>query len=74
MVPIQSAAVADSAYNCLWYEHSTQFKKLLLMVILRAQNPVKMSVGKLWSVGIELFTEVLIDFIILHSLNALHSV
>jgi hypothetical protein len=42
---VQSSAVADAAYNVQWYNHSTKFKKLLQMVIMRAQRPCLIKLG-----------------------------
>jgi hypothetical protein len=56
-------AVGDSAYDCLWYERSTRFKRLLLMVLLRAQTPIHMNAGILWTTGYEHFTQVSINCI-----------
>jgi hypothetical protein len=36
---MQSASVTDSASNTQWYNHTTKFKKMLQMVIMRAQHP-----------------------------------
>jgi len=43
----QTLAVGETAYNCNWHERSTYFRRLLLTVLIRAQKPVQITLGKL---------------------------
>ncbi|PNF32430.1 hypothetical protein B7P43_G04894 [Cryptotermes secundus] len=58
VVVSESTAVGDTAYNCLWYERSTRFKRLLLMVMLRAQKPIHINCGPLWVCSFDLVVQV----------------
>jgi hypothetical protein len=55
---VQSTAVADAAYSVQWYNHSTKFKKLLLMVIMRAQRPSLIQLGPTFPLTMEHFQTV----------------
>ena len=37
---IQSLSVEEAAYNILWYNHSNNFKRLILIIIARSQKQV----------------------------------
>ncbi|XP_033611386.1 putative odorant receptor 92a isoform X2 [Cryptotermes secundus] len=51
----QSLRVKAAAYNCNWCDQSARFKRLLHMIILRAQDPVKFSAGSFFDINIETF-------------------
>jgi hypothetical protein len=55
---IQSAAVADAAYSVQWYNHSTKFKKMIQMVIMRAQRPCLIHMGPTFPLSMEQFQTV----------------
>ena len=48
----------DAAYNVQWYNHSTKFKKMLQMVIMRAQCPCLLQTGPIFSATMEHFKDV----------------
>jgi len=48
----------DAAYSVQWYNHSTKFKKMLQMVIMRAQRPCLIYMGPLFPVTMEHFQNV----------------
>ncbi|PSN33452.1 Odorant receptor 11 [Blattella germanica] len=53
----QSENVQFAAYNSRWYNHSTRIKKQFQMMIMRAQKPVKIPVGKFYSVSLETYSD-----------------
>jgi hypothetical protein len=55
---LQSLRVKAAAYNCDWCDQSARFKRLLLMIIVRAQDPVKFSAGSFFDINIETFDHV----------------
>ena len=48
----------DAAYTVQWYNHSTVFKKMLLVVIMRAQRPCLIHAGPFLSATMEHFQNV----------------
>lgn len=54
----KSLAVKYAAFNCRWYDNSARVKKLLHMIILRSQYPVRLTAGKFYIVSLETFAEV----------------
>jgi hypothetical protein len=50
---VESCAVADAAYSVQWYNHSTKFKKMLQMVIMRDQSPCVIHVGPIFPLTME---------------------
>ncbi|PSN33453.1 Odorant receptor 12 [Blattella germanica] len=54
----QSIKVQVNAYDYNWINQSTRIKKLLQMIIMRAQNPVKLTAGKFYPVSLQTFAEI----------------
>jgi hypothetical protein len=54
----KSLAVKYAAFNCRWYDHSTGVKKLLQMIIMRSQYPVRLTAGKFYIVSLQTFADV----------------
>ena len=50
--------MGQAAYNCMWYEQSTDFKRLVLTVLVVAQKPVHITLGKIMALSIELLASV----------------
>jgi hypothetical protein len=48
----------DAAYGVQWYNQSTKFKKMLQMVIMRAQRPCLVHTGPYLSATLEHFHNV----------------
>jgi len=48
----------DAAYSVQWYNHSTKFKKMLHMVIMRTQRPCLIHVGPFIPLTMEHFQNV----------------
>ncbi|XP_047508608.1 odorant receptor 85b-like [Pieris napi] len=38
-----SSGIAEAAYNCPWYNKSVEFRKCILIIIIRAQKPSTLS-------------------------------
>jgi len=55
---VQSLRVNAAAYCCSWYVQSHRYKRLLHMVIKRAQDPVKFCAGSFYDINIEKFDHV----------------
>jgi len=55
---VQSLRVNAAAYDCSWYAQSHRYKRLLHMVIKRAQDPVKFCAGSFYDINIEKFDHV----------------
>jgi hypothetical protein len=58
----------DAAYSVQWYNHSTKFKKMLQMIIMRAQRPCIMYLGLLYPLTMEHFQNVSEIFIYIYFL------
>ncbi|KAJ9588820.1 hypothetical protein L9F63_017858 [Diploptera punctata] len=54
----QSLAVQKAAYNCRWYDRSEKVKKLLLIVLMRTREPVRMTAGKFYNLSLETFADI----------------
>ncbi|PSN37617.1 Odorant receptor 31 [Blattella germanica] len=55
----QSLAVGAAVYKVKWYCLPVRFQRLLLLILARAQNPVKITFGKIFPLSLILFTQVL---------------
>ena len=47
--------MADGAYNSLWYEGTIKFRKMIALIILRAQNGEKLKAWKFGDINLETF-------------------
>jgi len=50
-----SASIATSAYNSEWYAGSKKFRRLILQVMVRAQNPQTITAWKFFDMSLEVF-------------------
>ncbi|KAG5673088.1 hypothetical protein PVAND_003163 [Polypedilum vanderplanki] len=50
-----SMRVADEAYNCNWYGKNLKFRKMILLTMLRAQNPQKLTGKNFMDIGMPVF-------------------
>ena len=48
----------NAAYSVKWYNQSTKFKKMLQMIIMRAQRPCLIYLGPLFPLTMEHFQDV----------------
>jgi hypothetical protein len=56
--------VQQAAYGCSWYHRPTSFKRLLAVVIMRAQKPVRLNAGMFYDLSLTAFTQVTVLIIV----------
>jgi hypothetical protein len=54
----QSVEMERAVYESEWYNRSGSFKRMVQLVIARAQRPVSLTAGKLYIVSMETFAKV----------------
>lgn len=54
----QSKSIADAAYESLWYNLSSNKKKIISFIILRSQKQLVITAGKITNLSLETFTSV----------------
>ncbi|PSN37988.1 Odorant receptor 36 [Blattella germanica] len=55
----EGLAVEQAVYDCKWYERPTNFRRLLGMVLMRSQKPVRLTAGQFYDVSLTSFTQML---------------
>ncbi|XP_023726546.1 uncharacterized protein LOC111874907 isoform X2 [Cryptotermes secundus] len=55
----ESLAVQQAAYGCAWYHRLRSFNRLLAVVIMRTQKPVRLKAGMFYEVSLTTFTQML---------------
>ncbi|XP_058449441.1 odorant receptor Or2-like [Malaya genurostris] len=55
----ESMAIAHAAYSGPWYELDTGIRKKFLLIILRAQRPLNITVGNVFPMTLEMFQSLL---------------
>ncbi|KAG5678380.1 hypothetical protein PVAND_008060 [Polypedilum vanderplanki] len=50
-----SLRVADEAYNCIWYGQDLKFRKMILLTMLRTQQPQKLTGWNFMDIGLPVF-------------------
>ena len=55
----QCAMVAESAYNCDWYNKPIAFQKSMCLIMIRAQRPSGITAAKFYFISLESFSMVL---------------
>ncbi|XP_051172686.1 odorant receptor 47a-like [Leptopilina boulardi] len=55
----KSSSIPQSISDCSWYETSPENIKLLLMIIMRTQKPMMLTVGKFTELSLRGFTKIL---------------
>uniref|UniRef100_A0A182R8H2 Uncharacterized protein n=1 Tax=Anopheles funestus TaxID=62324 RepID=A0A182R8H2_ANOFN len=56
---VESGAVADAIFHSTWYNQNVQRQKEICFVVMRANKPVCLTAGKLFTVTRDSFTEVI---------------
>jgi len=56
--------VQQAAYGCSWYHRPTSFKRLLAIVIMRAQKPVRLHAGMFYDLSLTTFTQVRVKIVV----------
>ncbi|KAG5670040.1 hypothetical protein PVAND_000326 [Polypedilum vanderplanki] len=59
LLETSSLRVADEAYNCNWHGKNLKFRKMILLTMLRAQKPQKLTGWKFMDIGLPAFYWVL---------------
>ena len=54
----------QAAYGCSWYHRPTSFKRLLAIVIMRAQKPVRLHAGMFYDLSLTTFTQVTVLIVV----------
>jgi hypothetical protein len=54
----QSLSVHEASYRCGWYNRTEMFKRILFLLIMRSQKPVKFNAGIFFVVSLETFSNV----------------
>jgi hypothetical protein len=56
-------AVGDTIYETLWYDRSKRYKELIPMILLRAQKPIRMNAGPIWTYSFAFCSQVRINWL-----------
>nr|WPO56471.1 odorant receptor [Leucinodes orbonalis] len=59
MLMLSSTRVSSAVYNSLWYETDTRTKKSMLLILMRAQKPCKLTACKFADLNLSAFTTIL---------------
>ncbi|XP_011694595.1 PREDICTED: odorant receptor 4-like [Wasmannia auropunctata] len=54
----KSKTIGDAAYDSLWYDDTTEKSRLMLLIILRSQKRLTITIGKIMDLSLERFTSV----------------
>ncbi|XP_053674372.1 odorant receptor 4-like [Anopheles nili] len=54
-----SEDVANAVYGCRWYEESKPFKRSILQILHRSQDPVILTAWKIWPIQMSTFSRIL---------------
>ncbi|XP_018302605.1 odorant receptor 4-like [Mycetomoellerius zeteki] len=56
---LKSKSIADAAYESLWYNLSSNKKKIISFIILRSQKQLVITAGKITNLSLETFTSII---------------
>lgn len=59
----QSVMIAQSAFNCHWYERDERFKQIIRFVIRRSQQPIVFRASYFYALNFETFISVCWNFV-----------
>ncbi|XP_077294915.1 odorant receptor 67c-like [Arctopsyche grandis] len=54
----ESSEIADAAFECTWNNYGKTFRKMLVLILQRAQKPVGLTVGKFYYISMERFAKI----------------
>ncbi|XP_067206901.1 odorant receptor 4-like isoform X2 [Linepithema humile] len=54
-----SKAIADAAYNSLWYESNSKDNQIILFLIMRSQNQLTLKVGRFMDLTLSRFSDII---------------
>lgn len=55
----QSSDIANAAFGCAWFMYGKEFRKLVILIVQRAQKPLGLTAVKFFYVSMESFSKVL---------------
>ncbi|XP_077290349.1 odorant receptor Or1-like [Arctopsyche grandis] len=56
---LQASGLSESAYDCQWYTSNIHFKRMTLILMIRAQKPLKVTAGKFFSISTASFVTIM---------------
>ncbi|XP_071644490.1 odorant receptor 10-like isoform X2 [Temnothorax longispinosus] len=54
----KSKSIGDAAYNSLWYESNSKDSRIILLLIMRSQNQLTITIGKIMNLSLEQFSSI----------------
>ncbi|XP_018302522.1 odorant receptor 4-like [Mycetomoellerius zeteki] len=54
----KSKSIGDAAYASLWYESGSRTNRIILFLIMRSQNQLTITIGKIMNLSLERFTSI----------------
>ncbi|XP_077288108.1 odorant receptor 67c-like [Arctopsyche grandis] len=54
----ESSDIADAAFGCAWFMYGKEFRKLVILIIQRAQKPLGLTAGKFFYISMESFSKI----------------
>nr|QWT83552.1 odorant receptor 53 [Eucryptorrhynchus scrobiculatus] len=52
-INLQSTKIADAVYNSNWTDQSEEIKKIMYVILMRAQKPLELTIGPFGPINIE---------------------
>ncbi|XP_071568983.1 odorant receptor 13a-like [Temnothorax nylanderi] len=54
----KSKSIGDAAYDSLWYESNSRDSRIILFLIMRSQNQLTITIGKIMNLSLEQFSSI----------------
>ncbi|XP_071568999.1 uncharacterized protein [Temnothorax nylanderi] len=54
----KSKSIGDAAYNSLWYKSNSKDSRIILLLIMRSQNRLTITIGKIMNLSLEQFSSI----------------
>jgi len=70
-ISVQTEGVASAVYEMNWFESDPRFKKMLILIALRAQKPVCLKATVFLDISMETMSMVSCSIIVLHIIYCL---
>ncbi|XP_077261498.1 odorant receptor 4-like [Temnothorax americanus] len=55
----KSKSIGDAAYNSTWYELDSRDSRIILLLIMRSQNQLTITIGKIMNLSLEQFSNII---------------
>ncbi|XP_011870725.1 PREDICTED: odorant receptor 22c-like isoform X2 [Vollenhovia emeryi] len=55
----KSKSIGDAAYDSLWYESGSRDSRSILFLIMRSQNQLTITIGKITNLSLERFSSII---------------